>query len=99
MVVYYLVQTNLLFHITYHIEEMTRTDEEDVDLSLLPKKCNSVITFDDMTLVNQINKTRDIKTIDDLANRLVKSVVNASKDFGEARIVFDKYQEHSLKTL
>ena len=60
---------------------------------------NRVVIFDGMALVNQLNKTIEIKTCQDLANRFVRNVMHASEGYGEVRMVFDRYQEKSLKDL
>ena len=60
---------------------------------------NKVLIFDDMALVNQMNKIKEIKTCQDFADRFVRNVVIACEGYGEVRMVFDRYLEASLKDL
>ena len=50
-----------------------------------------------MAVVNRIKKTQDIETCKDLAASFTKIVLYEAKDYEEIRMIFDRYQENSIK--
>ena len=50
-----------------------------------------------MAVVNQIKKTSQTKTCKDLAGAFIRKVLHESRGHGEVRMVFDRYQENSIK--
>ena len=56
-----------------------------------------VVIFDGMAVVNRIKKTQDIETCKGLASSLTKIVLYEAKDYEEIRMIFDRYQENSIK--
>ena len=57
-----------------------------------------VILFDGMELVNSITKTCGIETCSDLSKTFVNLLISQSNSFDEVHLVFDVYQEVSLKS-
>ena len=56
-----------------------------------------VVIFDGMAVVNRIKKTQDIETCKDLAASFTQIVLYEAKDYEEIRMIFDRYQENSIK--
>jgi hypothetical protein len=68
--------------VLHQIEELVpKTDEP-----LVSDANNKVLIIDGMVLVNQMIKTKDIKTCQDFANKFIRNVEIASGDYGEVRI-------------
>ena len=81
--------------IIHQIEMITsRSEEEPYDMS----DTREVVIFDGMALLNQM-KMADIQTCGDLATKFIKNVMPASNGYDEIRMIFDRYQEISLKDL
>ena len=74
---------------------LTPAEDDAIDTN----SANMTVIFDGMAIVNQLKKDSNIKTCQDLADKFVKNVSFASKDYQEIRMIFDKYQENSLKDL
>ena len=56
-----------------------------------------VIIIDGMALVNAIPKSERIKTCKDFAQVFFDQLSNMDGDYGEVRLVFDRYIDSSLK--
>ena len=70
----------------------------NVDLNIL--ETNSVpkiVIFDGMALINRIKKDVQITTCKDLAETSTRVVHHESEGYDEVRLIFDHYQENSIK--
>ena len=57
-----------------------------------------VIIFDGMAFVNKIKKSLSMKTCNDFAESFVKRIMKESEGYHQVRLIFDKYNESSLKS-
>ena len=58
---------------------------------------NGLMNIDGMALVNRIKKDVQITTCKDLAETVTSFVHHVSEGYDEVRLIFDHYQENSIK--
>ena len=90
--------------VMHQIEELMGKKKENMETeNLLPENLvpetshRKVIILDGMAVVNQIKKTSQIKTCKDLAGAFIQKVLYESRGHEEVRMIFDRYQENSIK--
>ena len=73
----------------------------EINFTTLIEENESVIIFDGMAVVNRIDIQKQkgiIKTCRDFADVFSKIILKESKGFPEVRVLFDRYDELSLKS-
>ena len=73
----------------------------EINVTTLIEKSESVIIFDGMAAVNRIDIQKQkgiIKTCRDFAEVFSKIILKGSQGFPEVRVLFDRYDELSLKS-
>ena len=72
--------------------------DNNVDLSILQtNSASKIVIIDGMTLVNRTKKDIQITTCKDLAETFTRLVHHESEGYGKVRLIFDHYQENSIK--
>lgn len=72
--------------------EQCKEDETTGEVEPMIKK-----VVDGMALVNKLNISKETKTCKDLKDQFIARLLRESRSFSEVRLVFDRYQEGSLK--
>ena len=73
----------------------------EINVTTLIEKSENVVIFDDMAVVNRIDIQKQkgiIKTSRDFADVFSKIILEKSQGFPEVRVLFDRYDELSLKS-
>ena len=71
----------------------------DINITSFREDSDSVLIFDGMAIANRISIQKcQLKTCNEFANKFIDIILKESKLFSEVRVIFDRYDEKSLKS-
>ena len=86
-----------------HLEELVAKKQEQhastVDIATVQLTVSyKVVIIDGMALVNSNKKIKQMQTCKDFSNLFLDKLISITRNYNEVKLVFDRYQQNSLKT-